>query len=470
MRRIAALSFSILIFAGLVLTGCDTTGNGGANPDPGISLLQDAVQLTVPGGAQSSDTASVGVNYVKLDGEPSIEASGPLTVEPAGSGRTEPYRSQTYDVYYAGSVGDVIEETIVFSGSSGGTQVVDSLMVTISPGFISTAFSSSFFAIADYEDEQRSRMASGGTQITLENPPIDGVPDDTTNRPAGSNGVRFLQVDATSSGSVTFERRASVPEADRFTFLLKPNPTTDFNLSITFTEETGSGTATHSVELPISSADEWRKFTVRFDQLGDFNPVATRAGGNGPLTQVELSADADLTYHVDQLMLASGSTTLAEIEDFERTTGAYGPPFCPPSFSNTSMVDDESDGFTARSVDGKGCFGYNYGGGLGPPGLVYLDVEGSDVVSFRVNATAGDSLNVFVETPGGDGGFDNTGDTVPLPAGTWETVEVPIDSLGEDPSFLGTQGIRNFGFTAAGDSTETEILIDDIKVKAPSGN
>ena len=469
MRRIAALSLSVLIFAGLVLTGCDTTDNGGANPDPGISLLRNSVQLTVPGGAQASDTATVEVNYVKLDGEPSIEASGPLTVEPVGSGRTEPFRSQTYNVFYAGSVGDVIEETIVFSGSSGGTQVSDSVTATISPGFISTEFSSSFVTAADYEDGQRARTTSGGTQTTLENPPIDGTPDDTTNMPAGSNGVHFLQVDATSSGSVTFERRASVPGADRFTFLLKPNPTTDFNLSITFTEETGAGTATHSVELPISSADAWRKYTVKFDQLGDFNPVAARAGGNGPLTNIELSADADVTYHIDQLMLASGSTTLAEIEDFERTTGAYGPPFCSPSFNNSDMVDAESDGFTSRSVDGAGCFGYNYGGGLGPPGLVYLDVEGSDVLSFRASATEGDSLLAFIETPSGEGGFTlDNGKTVALPVNEWGRIEIPIDSLGNDPSILQSSGLRNFGFETTG--SDPDILIDDIKIMAPGGN
>lgn len=469
MRRIAAFSLSVLIFAGLVFTGCDTTDNGGADPDPGISILRDALQLTVPGGAQSSDTATVEVNYVKLDGEPSIEVSEPLTVEPAGTGRTEPFRSQTYNVVYAGSVGDVIEETVVFSGSSGGTQVADSVTVTISPGFISTEFSSSFIAAADYEDEQQSRTTSGGTQATLVNPPMDDVPDDTTNMPEGSNGVRFLEVDATSSGSVTFERRASVPDADRFTFLLKPNPTTDFNLSITFMEETGNGTATRSVELPISSADAWRKFTVKFDQLGDFNPVATRAGGNGPLTKVEFSADADVTYNVDQLMLESGSATVAEVEDFERTTGAYGPPFCPPSFSNSDMVDPESDGFTARNVDGSGCFGYNYGGGLGPPGLVYLDVEGNDVLSFRANATAEDSLLAFLETPNGGGGFTlDNGKTVALPENQWGRVEIPIDSLGDDPSRLQSVGLRNFGFEATG--SDPDILIDDIKIRVPGGN
>jgi hypothetical protein len=133
------------------------------------------------------------------------------------------------------------------------------------------------------------------------------------------------------------------------------------------------------------------------------------------------------------------------------------------------MVATSSDGFTSRSIKGEGCFGYNYGGGLGPPTNVFLDVDGSDVVSFKANASPGDSLTVFVETGGGAGGYstDNS-KTVALPSGSWGTVEVPLSMLGENPNALQNTGIRNFGFTAVGE--EPDILIDDIKIKAPSGD
>jgi len=100
---------------------------------------------------------------------------------------------------------------------------------------------------------------------------------------------------------------------------------------------------------------------------------------------------------------------------------------------------------------------------------VYLDVEGDDVLSFRANATAGDSLLAFLETPSGGGGFTlDNGKTVALPENQWGRVEIPIDSLGDDPSRLQNVGLRNFGFEAVGSGPD--ILIDDIKIRAPGGN
>jgi hypothetical protein len=78
----------------------------------------------------------------------------------------------------------------------------------------------------------------------------------------------------------------------------------------------------------------------------------------------------------------------------------------------------------------------------------------------------GDSLNVFIETPGGEGGYDNSGTTVGLPVGEWGTVTVPLSDLGDDVGTLAQPGIRNVGFTATGD--QPDILIDDIVIRPAS--
>jgi hypothetical protein len=94
-------------------------------------------------------------------------------------------------------------------------------------------------------------------------------------------------------------------------------------------------------------------------------------------------------------------------------------------------------------------------------------------VSFLANASPGDSIFVFVETPEGADGrpggftFDN-GIQVGLPTpGSWGRVEIPIDSLGNNPAALQSAGISNVGFEARGD--DPDFLIDDVKI-GPSEN
>ncbi len=449
MRRIATFSLS-LVFGLFLLAGCDSGGgdNGGGGNDPAISVDKDQLELTVAGGASTSDTAQFTVNYTGLDGAPSASATGDLTVEVASEGDG----SQTYDAYYDNSVGSIVEETVNVSGSSGDTEVTDSLAATISPEFISTSYNSTFAEVEGFEDQAVS--TSGNTSVLM---------DSTTTDTVNTTGVASLEVDASSGGSLTIERRVSAPDADRFTFLVKPNSNSDFNLEMTFNEE--GGTTSHTVTLPVNSADEWRKFTVKFDQLGDFNPVASRAGGNGPFTSVSFSADADVVYHLDALYFESADRKLAEVNDFETTTLAYGPPFCPPTFSTTQSVAEESDGFVARTVTGGGCFGYNYD-------RMTVDFDGEDVVSFLAQGTSSDSIYVFLETAEGAGQFTfGNGIQVPVPEGSWGKVTVRVDSLGaasaDSIDALQDPGLNNVGFEARGN--DPDIMIDDIRLEKASG-
>jgi len=456
MRRSFTLFLSIAIIAlfGASLTGCDESPTSVEDFDiqPNVSVSTSSLSLVLSG-AQS--TVSFEVNYQGLSTHPTAEGTGVLSLTKAEENGSPSNGSQTWSVGADGSVSGIVEETVVVRSPTGGDEIVDSLSVRVAPFVVTSDFSTGFATIADYEDSQRDSSATGGTTFEI-------VEDVAT----GSNGVRAMRVNASGSGAVTFERRASAPNADRFTFLVKPSPDTDFTLTLTFTEEANGGEVEHQIQVPVNAGTEWLKYGIAFSQIGaDFNPVAARAGGNGPLLRVSLSADQAVTYHVDQLMLADETSAQLEIEDFERTSLAYGPPFCPPTFGASDDVAEQSDGFTARSVQGTGCFGYNYSS---TGADLFLDVSGRDVVSFLANASPGDSIFVFVETPEGADGrpggftFDN-GIQVGLPApGSWGRVEIPIDSLGDNPAALQSAGISNVGFEARGD--DPDFLIDDVKI------
>jgi hypothetical protein len=256
---------------------------------------------------------------------------------------------------------------------------------------------------------------------------------------------------------VTINRWLSAPDADLFSFLIRPAGSS-FNLTVTLTEEAGSETQSYELELPIPAGGGWLKIGVPFEFFEGLNPVAERAGGNGPLTSISFSADSDVTYAVDELIFGTeGVGGRAEFHDFERTTLAYGPPFCTGNTYGFSMGADSisaaSDGLTSRRISGSTCFGYNYN--------LYVDVDGNDVVFFRAKGsteTAGpDQVEVFLET-NGDGGFGGTVSRT-APEGEWETFEIPISDLGDDPSVLLDPGISNVGFNANG-----TFLLDDVKI------
>jgi len=319
-------------------------------------------------------------------------------------------------------------------------------------------------AVADYEDEDRNFVATGSTALQL---------DSSVVSPA-SNGLTSLRIDATTDGAARLERPAHLPESDRLRFLLKPNSDTSFTLTLTFEESDGVGNIdSFETSVPVDSGDTWQRIEIPFSDLGPgFDPIAPRAGGNGGFLQLDLATDVDVTFHVDEFTFGTESRALVELMDFERTALAYGNPFCPPTLTDTSDVAVGSDGFTARSVAGSGCFGYNYGTGTSRPGL-FVDADGNDVLSFRVKAEEGGSLSAFIETSFGAGGFTLENETtVPLPSDdSWSRIEIPLDSLGDDPSALRSPGIWNIGFEGFGpEGTEAAFLIDDVKIRAAGPN
>lgn len=446
MRRIVTLSLSLVLaaFVGVALTGCDESPTSVQDFDiqPDLSS-PTSLGIVLIGG---NNAAEFEVSYQGLDGAPSAEGSGDLSVESTSStGSPEGGGSTTFSAQYSGTPSGIVREQVLVRANGGGQEIVDSLTVTIAPFAVTTNFEPTYATIEDFDE--RSYSATGSATTTI-------VESEGVNL-TRSTGISTMEIsDPGDASSVVFNRQASAPNSDRFSILLRPDASTDFNLTFTFTAETSSGQQSYEYTLPVESGDQWQQFGIGFSQIGaDFNPVAQRAGGNGPLVSVELSADENVTYYVDELLLATETSGQAEIEDFESPTNPYS---C-ISQSDASDVADDSPGFTSRELDGAGCFGYNYNG-------LKVNLTASDFLVFRVSgASDGDLLYTFIESSDDSGGYNfNGGIDVELPAGDdWQTVRVPLGDLGENPAVLFNVGMRNVGFETRGDSPN--ILIDDIR-------
>jgi len=444
------LPFILLLTLG-TLTACDSSPSSVDDFDIQPDLKSPAsASLVLIGDARTTFT----VTYQGLDGALQIAPSGDL-VTSVVSEEGSPQRggTQEIEVTYDGQISgnSIVRETIAIAGQAGGVQIADTVSVSVAPFVVSTDFEPRFAVVSDYDE--RTRSETGGASAT--------VVESSSLNLTRSTGVNSLEIsDPGTGGSVTFERRASAPSADRFSFIVRPDPSTDFELTLTFTEDIGGGTASYDYTIPVESGDEWVEYGIGFDQINpSFDPVDSRAGGSGPLESVTLSADANVTYAVDDMMLSTAELDVVEVDDFEAATLEYS---C-VTLEGSSDVADESAGFTSRRVDGGGCFGYNYNG-------LKVNLPNNGVLSLRVKGSVdGDALFAFLETPSAAGGynFDN-GTEIALPAATeWTTVTIPLSAMGDEPSAIYTEGLNNVGFESRG--TDPDFLIDDVQFQ-PAGN
>jgi len=434
MRRATTLSFHVLLVAllGIGLVGCDSSPSSVEDLDvqPDLSSPNSVSLVLV------QETAEMTVNYQGLDGHPTIETTGGLQAENAEQTGAPQNGEQQWTLSYDGDVQGVVNEQAIVQASSGGRSVADTVNVNVSRFLVQNTFSPTFASVSDFEE--RTLTTSGGT--TAERTETV-VAENTT-------GTEALEV--SGGGSATIERATSVPSASRFTFLLRPDESTEFTLTFSFTEETGNDTEARDVAVQVSAGTEWVKYSMTLDQISsDFNPVASRAGGNGALQSITMSTDQDVTYYIDELSFANENQTVAEVHDFEETTLEYN---C-PGLASTQDVPDGSDGVRARDVTASGCFGYNYD-------LLYADVEAGDVLSFWAKSAEEQTRLVFVETAEGAGGYTfGNGVDVTIPGGDeWTKVEVPVESLGDNPPALRSAGITNVGF-----DNGQQVLIDQIR-------
>jgi len=482
-----ACCLGVLAFFAIGLVGCDQTPSSVEEYELQGNMNSPSSLVVTPDLQPGFE-----VEYQGLEGPPTIETPNRVEVESLGEAEGSPRDGGSKRWRLTLGVDNIdqllVQDAVLIRGNQiNGGEIVDTLSATATTSLsVQTNFTSSFLNVADFEGDvgtesyvpttddgveeptfegdARTISTSGGTDSNIINPDPDGfATPDATNQPAGSNGVRFLQVDGSSGGSVTINRRTSLPDLNFMTFMVRQASAT-FSLTITLVEETGGGTTRRELGLPIPAGGEWLKLGIPFGFFGDaFNPVASRSGGNGPLTSIEFSADGDVTYAVDEIVFGTEEEgPRVEFHDFERSNLAYGPPFCTGNdYSFSDNVAALSNGYTSHSVSGTDCFGFNYGDGFGGVALGFVDVDGNDVLSFRAQG-ASDTTEVEAFLESFEGGFN--GDqavTVNPPNGAWEQFEIPLSELGNDPSAL-NGNLHNVGFNAVG-----EFLIDDIKIMPP---
>lgn len=504
MKRFYTYFLTIAVFAvfSVGLVGCDETPSN-VEDFPVQGTMDSPLGLTV-----SSDASpEFQIAYQGLEDRPNAEilsSASDFQLEKVNETGSAEEGSTTWRLSLAtNQIQEVIKTAqMVISGddlSSSRTITDTTTIVATTKLSVSTGFTSNYITFADYDGDidvssyeeaatgqdpdtllaNTDPYEGGGRTITTSganvdvfnaDPPGFSIPSNSDNLPAGSNGVRYLDVVNTSQGgSVTIRRRMNLPDSDTFFLLVEPADQ-PLNMTLTFTEVTdgtdGSGenpgTTTHEFEFPLTPGTGWLKLGIPFSEISDsFNPVAPRSGGNGPLLSVTLQADGAAAYAVDEMLFGKDGLPRAELHDFETTTNAYGPPFCGGQWGFTDDVPAGSDGFSARTVVGGACMGYNFGGGLGPPAMVFVDVDGNDILSFYGKGVGGDrGVYAFIEAANGAGEYTGgNGQSVTLPEGTWKKVEIPLSDLGSDPSALLDPGIRNVGLGGC-----ANCVIDDLKI------
>jgi hypothetical protein len=469
MHRFLTFVLTTALFAAFSfgLTGCDETPS---------SVEDFPIQGTMdsPGGLTVSLKSSpeFEVSYQGLKEHPTAElvATGDLQLEQLSQeGDPEKGGSTRWRVSLATQQIDppIKNIDLVIKGDDvSSDRIVTDTVSTFATTKLSveTDFTSSFATFADYEGDVVAETYCGadpdteeytGDQRVVEtsgaNTTVSSTPNQ--NNPVGSNGVSHLQIENTEAGgSVTIQRRMNLPNSDEFSFLVRSANSQRFNLTLGFTEESNGSEVTREFTLPVPQGIGWLKVGIPFSEISaDLNPVDTRSGGNGPLVSITLTADAAVNYAVDEMTFGTQQDgPRAEFHDFDQSPCAYGPPFSGGTFGFTNDVAAQSDGYTARTLEGIGFFGYNQ-----PP--AYLDVDENDVLTFMGKGVGADrDLFVFLEGPGNF--TSGNGLTKTLPQGQWKRFEIPLGDLGDDPSAL-IEGLGNVGFNGC-----DNCVVDDLKI------
>ena len=74
---------------------------------------------------------------------------------------------------------------------------------------------------------------------------------------------------------------------------------------------------TRELEAPVETGEQWLQYNLAVGALfEDVNPVAARAGGNGPLQSITFTTDQDVSYHLDDVTMGTAAGGALEINDF----------------------------------------------------------------------------------------------------------------------------------------------------------
>ena len=429
-----------------------------------LSVAQEAFTFV----AGQSPLPRIRVTYEGLGQAPELTSgSSAINIELANESGDSVAGERAWVLEYTEPIeGDSVTETVQLtaSGSEGATYT-RALSVQFNNAISTTTdFTTEYIVVEDFETgfSLPEITTEGSTSATVQ----------TGEASPNSTGRNALEVQATGGDPVTLIRRASALDLNTLSFLIKPDATNDLNLTITLTEQVDGESVSRDVGLLIEASSEWVRYDVALDALlEEFNPVAERDGGNGPLESISFTSEEDATYLIDDVMMGTPDRRVLEINDFEITNNPYGS-FSDITLGFSEMVPEGSTGFTSRSfsyVEGGSFFGYNFNSN--GTDLFLSNAANGDIV-VRIGAVSqGFDLFAFVESPEGGYTFD-AATTVPVEAGDeWREVRIPLSDLGNDPSALFNPGIGNVGFEirGAGDADEdnpVEFLIDKIVLDA----
>jgi hypothetical protein len=470
------VGFTLVLFTGMItLTSCDDSPSSVEDFEIQPTVEVSTQQVGFIAGQTPDPTLEL--VYQGLDEHPSAETGLPdLVAEKVEENGTPEDGNQTWSLKYTSTFEEnSLNDTLSVTAPGGGRTIEKRLPVRVdNPVSVVSDFESSFALVTDYETGYTGGTENGAGILYGWEASGSSVADTTEESAVSSNGETSLEIDATAGDPITFTREISTPGSNVFRFLIKPDANTDFTLTLGFTEETGSGLQTREIDVSVPSGSQWQQYNVAVGEIfSDFNPVAVRSGGNGPLKEISMTTDADVSFSVDQLMMGTPQSTLQEVNDFQATSNAYGD-FSNIEFGETTDLGPSNTGTVARTMSwasGGSFFGYNFDG-LRP------SLEGSDVLSLEIGQVdRGFFLYVFVQTPQDAegnriGGFSFAeGDSLEIAADqSWRNRSIQISELGEDPSALKDPGITNVGFEIrrldSDDSSEPiNFAIDDIVLR-----
>lgn len=421
--------------------------------------------------AGQSPQPSITVDYEGIESAPVLEADGaPVDIElVTDEGDPQDGGSRTWLLEYAEPIdGDSVTEVLQLVSESGSASYSRAIEVQFNNAItVSSDFSSEFISVEDFE-----------TEFSVPEVEDQGATTSSIEQAAAENsiGLNALEIDAAAGDPVTLVREASLPDLNVLSFLVRPDPNDEINLTLILEEEVDGEIVEREVGLLIEPGSEWVQYEVALDALlEDFNPVAERADGNGPLQSISFVTGSDVSYAIDDVMMGTTDGPQAEINDFEVTNSAYGS-FSDIELDFSDVVEEGSPGFTSRSfsyAEGGNFFGYNFNNNGAD--IFFANAENGDLVLSMGQVSEDFGLYTFVETPEGAGGYGfDSGQTIEIEASDgWQEVRIPLSELGDDPSALLNPGIGNIGFELRREDEDAEepleLLIDDIRLDA-TGN
>ena len=458
MHRLLSL---FVLAASLAVAGCDQTGPTSAEDfdvQPLVSVSTSGLTFT----AGQDPPATFTVRYQGLDAAPEPVAAAGVDFELIAETGSAQSGTRTFAVRFSGDVPTAgsVDAVATVRATSGGREITQNITLRVnSPLSITNDFQSRLAVVEDYEGDGQSFTATGGATAEVV---TEGVSPN-------SSGFRALKVTGGGPGSgVTLNRTVNAPGQGVFSFLVRPETADDFTLTVTFRDRAGADTRQFDVDVPVTGGGDWRRVSIAATQLfADFNPVAVRSGGDGPLTGVTFTASTAATYLLDDVAFGTGDGPSVEVNDFERTSFFY---IGATTFEDIDVSNALGDGAQARRftyTNGGNFFGYNYQND-GP--ALFLNAGSNGALSIVVGqVTKAFDLYVFIETAGNAYSY-GSGVVVPIEASdAFRTVRVPLANLGGSVDALGNPGITNVGFEVrrrAADTTTDPIsfVFDDVKL------